>query len=313
MTASTHAHLQLHLRTSSTNASWRTSGVIFLFSAVYKDLKIEVKEVKMSLYECLFCRGVSWVTCDHFSWDYLKFSACSFAAQRRKFAIFYIHQQKPKVPTSCQTQENMTSKPVSIVLGVAGFLALYERMDFGTSLIEQSSMYFHHEPKKGVFGFIRKNSDGNSSMHLSDGLYIDTATAKTSVKYIAALLLSIVCLFAQFAHLTFSTIWPVSLKDIYLIYHGQPGSILNLAYKCSLAQVRILFSIPHQHLQWFTTSFLFLVTRRETFGRFVTKSFGGKKLASLLVRKVWAKCYHMVQCLKEWKRLGTASLPHIQS
>mmetsp|Transcript_31773 Transcript_31773/g.47375 ORF Transcript_31773/g.47375 Transcript_31773/m.47375 type:complete len:179 (-) Transcript_31773:1607-2143(-) len=178
----------------------------------------------------------------------------------------------------------MTSKPaflsalVSIFLGVAVFLVLYERTDIGTSLIEQSSMYFH----------LRNNCEKDSSMHLSDGLYIDTATAKASVKYIAALLLFIVCLFAQFAYLTLSTIWPVNLKDIYLIYHGQPGSILNLAYKCSLAQVSILFfHFPHQRFTVIHNfRMLSLATRRKTFGQFVIRSFGVKELASLPVRKV---------------------------
>ena len=151
-------------------------------------------------------------------------------------AILY----KSKLPTDCQTQKNMTSKPallsslVSTVLVVAGFLVLFERTDIGTSLIEQSSMYFHHEQaKKGVFGFIRKNSDVDSSMHLSDGLYIDTATAKASVKYIAALLTFAICLIAHFAYLTLSAIWPVSFKNIYHIYHGVPGSILELLYSSS--------------------------------------------------------------------------------
>lgn len=182
----------------------------------------------------------------------------------------------------------MTSKPallsalVSIVLAVAGFLVLFERVDIGTSLIEQSSMYFHHEPKKGEFGFIRKNSDKASSIHLSDGLYIDTATAKEYVKCIAVLLLLIGFLFAQFAYLTLSAIWPVSFKDIYLIYHGVPGSILNLAYKCSLAQVSILCFISH-HMQFILVHnfrLLYLVACRKTFGPFVIRSFGVKELAS---------------------------------
>ena len=74
-------------------------------------------------------------------------------------------------------------------------------------------------------------------MPSSDGIYIDHATAKSFVKYMIALVLFLVCAFIQICSFTFSILWPVGLKDIYLIYHGQSGSILNLAYKCSLAKV----------------------------------------------------------------------------
>lgn len=126
---------------------------------------------------------------------------------------------------------------LSIVLGVTAFLVLFEGADIGSKLIKESSVYFHRESEeKGIFGFNRKNGE-DSSMHLSDGLYIDTETAQTVVKYVVVLILSIVCIFTQFVSWTLSMLWPVGLRDIYHIYHGQPGSILTMAYKCSLAKV----------------------------------------------------------------------------
>lgn len=61
----------------------------------------------------------------------------------------------------------------------------------------------------------------------------NTATTRNTIEFILALILSI----ALIVCVTLSKLWPVNLKDIYLIHFGHPGSILNLAQKCMLAKV----------------------------------------------------------------------------
>lgn len=177
---------------------------------------------------------------------------------------------------------------LSIAIGVTALLVLFEGIDVGSSLIERSSMYIQRaesSTKKGLFKFIR---EGNSFMPSAGGLYIDNATAKSFVKYMTVLVLFLVCAFTQICTLTFSKLWPVGLKDIYLIYYGQPGSILNLAYKCSLAKVktfhlRFNYRLFDQLRTKFTLTDVLhhtIMIYRETFGQFAITSFGDKELVS---------------------------------
>ena len=63
----------------------------------------------------------------------------------------------------------------------------------------------------------------------------NTATTRNSIEFVVTLILSISLVVCY----TLSKLWPVSLKDIYLIYFGHPGSILNLAQKCMITKVFI--------------------------------------------------------------------------
>lgn len=71
----------------------------------------------------------------------------------------------------------------------------------------------------------------------------NTATARNSLEFVATLILSI----ALIVSYTLSKLWPVSLKDIYLIYFGRPGSILNLAQKCMLTKVCLRENCASSH------------------------------------------------------------------
>lgn len=61
----------------------------------------------------------------------------------------------------------------------------------------------------------------------------NTASLKDSIEFVLTLFLSI----TLFICVLLSKLWPVGLKDIYLIYFGHPGSILNLAHKSMIGKV----------------------------------------------------------------------------
>ena len=67
----------------------------------------------------------------------------------------------------------------------------------------------------------------------------NTATTRSTIEFVLTLILSITLVVCAIL----SKLWPVTLKDIYKIYFGHPGSILNLAQKCMLDKVSERFHL----------------------------------------------------------------------